>query len=70
LADVEIRPFHPSQTDELLKFFVKWTPNHPELGDRAVFDWQKANGYVAMHEGKKKRGRRNRIDGPRDIVYS
>jgi len=52
LADVEIRPFHPSQTDELLKFLVKWTPNHPELGDRAVFDWQKANGYVAMSDGR------------------
>lgn len=52
MADVEIRPFHGSQTDELLKFLVKWTPNHPELGNREVFEWQKANGYVAMHEGK------------------
>jgi hypothetical protein len=52
LADVEIRPFHGSQTEELLKFLVKWTPNHPELGRRDVFEWQKANSYVAMYEGR------------------
>lgn len=48
LPNVEIRPFHENRTEELLKFFVKWAPGHPELGRRDVFEWQKANGYVAM----------------------
>jgi len=49
---MEIKDFKESQTDELLAFLAKWSPDHPELGEGGIVKWQKCFRFVAMHEGR------------------
>ncbi len=44
--------FNNSQRDELLRFLSKWCPDHPELGEGDIFDWQKCYRYVYVDQGE------------------
>ena len=51
-SDVKISEFHSSQFDELLSFLRRLEPNHPELHDGKILQWQKCHKFVALHNGK------------------
>ncbi len=50
--DVAIIPFAAAYLDETLAMMRKWSPDHPELGERSLYDWQRCTRYLAMSEGK------------------
>jgi hypothetical protein len=45
---VEIRPFEERYLDETLALMRKWSPDHPELGERSLYDWQDCSRYLAL----------------------
>ena len=49
---VDIIPFDPKYLDETLTMMKAWSPDHPELGERALVDWQRCTRYLAMSGGK------------------
>jgi len=50
--DVEIIPFEVRYLDESLALMRRWSPDHPELGERSLYDWQRCTRYLAMKDGK------------------
>ncbi|HXF95061.1 MAG TPA: hypothetical protein VNI61_03045 [Gemmatimonadales bacterium] len=51
-VDVRIVPFDPRYLDETLAFLRRWSPEHPELGERSLYDWQRCRRYLALLDGK------------------
>jgi len=49
---VEIIPFDEKYLGETLAMMRKWSPDHPELGERSLYDWQRCSRYLALAEGK------------------
>jgi hypothetical protein len=47
-----VEEFRESQTDELLAFLAKWSPDHPELGEGDIIRWQKCYRFVSKSRGK------------------
>lgn len=52
MSQVEIKDFKESQLEELLEFLIKWSPDHPELGEGEIIRWQKCFRFVALFENK------------------
>jgi len=52
MPQVDIVPFDPSYLAETLAMMVKWSPDHPELGERSLYGWQRCTRYLAMADGK------------------
>ena len=50
--DVEIIPFDPKYLRETLAMMLEWSPDHPELGEQSLYDWQRCTRYLALAEGK------------------
>ena len=50
--DVKIVPFDVGYLDETLAMMRKWSPDHPELGERSLYDWQRCVRYLAMSKGR------------------
>ena len=50
--DVEITPFDPKYLAETLAMMPKWSLDHPELGERSLYDWQRCTRYLALAGGK------------------
>jgi hypothetical protein len=46
--DVRIIPFDEKYLDETLALMRKWSPEHPELGERSLYEWQRCTRYLAM----------------------
>ena len=46
--EVRIIPFDVKYLDETLAMMRKWSPDHPELGERSLYDWQRCTRYLAM----------------------
>ena len=49
---VKIFPFDPRYLDETLAMMRRWSPDHPELGERSLYDWQHCVRYLALSDGK------------------
>lgn len=49
---MEIIPFDPKYLAETLALMRRWSPDHPELGERSLFDWQRCTRFLAMADGK------------------
>jgi len=49
---VDIIPFDPAYLDETLAMMRQWSPDHPELGERSLVDWQRCTRYLALAGGK------------------
>lgn len=49
---VEIIPFDAKYLAETLAMMRKWSPDHPELGERSLYDWQRCRRYLALAGGK------------------
>jgi hypothetical protein len=49
---VSIIPFDEQYLDETLAMMRQWAPDHPELGERSLYDWQRCTRYLAMSDGK------------------
>ncbi len=49
---VTIVPFDPNYLDETLAMMRRWSPDHPELGERPLFDWQRCVRFLALADGK------------------
>lgn len=52
MAPVEIVPFDSKYLAETLAMMLKWSPDHPELGERSLYDWQRCTRYLALADGK------------------
>lgn len=52
MTDVTIQPFDIARLDETLAMMRKWAPDHPELGERALYDWQRCTRWQAMANGR------------------
>jgi hypothetical protein len=52
MAVTEIKEFKQEELDELLEFFKKWAPDHPELGEGNITQWQKGYHFVSRYKGK------------------
>lgn len=50
--DVAIVPFDPKYLAETLALLRKWSPDHPELGERSLYDWQRCTRYLAVTDGR------------------
>ena len=50
--DVAIIPFEVKYLDETLAMMRRWSPDHPELGERSLYDWQRCTRYLAMKDGR------------------
>jgi hypothetical protein len=51
-VDVRVIPFDVKYLDETLAMMRTWSPDHPELGERSLYDWQRCARYLAMYEGR------------------
>jgi hypothetical protein len=49
---LEIVPFHEKYLAETLTLLRKWSPEHPELGERSLYDWQRCSRYLAWADGR------------------
>lgn len=49
---VEVIPFDEKYLAETLAMMRKWSPDHPELGERSLYDWQRCTRYLALADGK------------------
>lgn len=47
--EVRIIPFDEKYLDETLALMRKWSPDHPELGEKSLYDWQRCTRYLAMY---------------------
>ncbi len=45
-------PFEDQYLSQTLEFLTKFSPDHPELGDRALFLWQKCQRYLTFSGGR------------------
>ena len=52
MPPLEIIPFDSKYLAETLAMMRKWSPDHPELGERSLYDWQRCSRYLALAEGK------------------
>src|SRR5205807_1617768 len=50
--EVEIIPFDAKYLAETLAMMRQWSPDHPELGERSLYDWQHCTRYLALAGGK------------------
>src|SRR2546430_9282651 len=50
--DVAIIPFDEKYLAETLAMMRRWSPHHPELGERSLYDWQRCSRYLALAGGK------------------
>ncbi len=50
--DVEIIPFDAKYLAETLDMMRTWSPDHPELGERSLYDWQHCSRYLALAKGR------------------
>ncbi len=48
LMDVRVIPFEEKYLAETLAMMRKWSPDHPELGERSLYEWQRCSRYLAM----------------------
>ena len=49
---VTIIPFDPKYLAETLALMRKWSPDHPELGEKSLYDWQRCARFLALRDGK------------------
>ncbi|TET95306.1 MAG: hypothetical protein E3J26_02995 [Candidatus Zixiibacteriota bacterium] len=49
---VKLIPYEDQYLEETLALFKRFSPDHPELADRELFDWQKCQRYLALFKGK------------------
>ncbi len=45
-------PYEDKYLDQTLSFLAKFSPDHPELGDRGLFQWQRCQRYLAFSRGQ------------------
>src|SRR2546427_7942400 len=50
--EVTIIPFDAKYLAETLAMMRQWSPVHPELGERSLYDWQRCTRYLALAGGK------------------
>jgi hypothetical protein len=50
--EVDIIPFHEERLAETLALLRRWSPDHPELGEKSLYDWQRCNRYLALAGGR------------------
>jgi hypothetical protein len=50
--EVTIIPFDEKYLQETLTMMRKWSPDHPELGEKSLYDWQRCSRYLAMADGR------------------
>ncbi len=50
--EVEIIRLDPKYLVETLAMMRKWGPDHPELSERSLYDWQRCTRYLALAGGK------------------
>ena len=48
MTDVRVVPFEARHLDATLAMMRKWSPDHPELGERSLLEWQRCARYVAL----------------------
>lgn len=48
MSEVRVVPFEPHHLDRTLEMMRRWSPDHPELGERSLVDWQRCRRYVAL----------------------
>lgn len=46
--EVKIIPFEEKYLAETLAMMRKWSPDHPELGEKSLYDWQHCARFLAM----------------------
>ena len=46
--DVRVIPFDERYLAETLAMMRTWSPDHPELGERSLYDWQRCTRYLAL----------------------
>lgn len=50
--DVSIIPFDDKYTAETLELMRQWSPEHPELSRKELYDWQRSTRWLAMKDCK------------------
>ncbi len=48
MTDVRVVPFTPQHLEPVLELMRRWSPDHPELAERSLIEWQRCARYVAL----------------------
>jgi hypothetical protein len=46
--EVQITPFDPKYLADTLALLRRWSPDHPELGESSLYEWQRCTRYLAF----------------------
>lgn len=46
--EVRVVPFESGHTEAVLELMRNWSPDHPELAERSLIEWQRCARYVAL----------------------
>src|SRR5438128_2088342 len=49
---VAVIPFDVNYLAETLTLMREWSPDHPELGEKSLYDWQQCSRYLALADGR------------------
>jgi hypothetical protein len=52
LEGVKLIPYEDQYLEETLTLFKRFSPDHPELVDREIFEWQKCQRFLALFKGE------------------
>jgi hypothetical protein len=49
MADVRVVPYEPAaHLEPILELMRRWSPDHPELAERSLYEWQRCTRFVAV----------------------
>jgi hypothetical protein len=48
VSEVRVVPFEARYLDETLAMMRRWSPDHPELAERSLYEWQRCKRYLAI----------------------
>lgn len=52
MTDVRVVPYEPAHLESILDLMRRWSPDHPELADRSLYEWQRCARFVALADGR------------------
>lgn len=48
MADVRVVPYERAHLEPILELMRRWSPDHPELAERSLYEWQRCQRFVAL----------------------
>ncbi|MEX2181152.1 MAG: hypothetical protein WD771_03875 [Gemmatimonadaceae bacterium] len=52
MSEVQVVRLEAHHLDETLAMMRRWSPDHPELAERSLYEWQRCTRYLALADGR------------------